>query len=545
MSSESATPFSGASEETHRLRQEIRRLEEALDEARRHAGEVEQRYRGLIDRLDAIFWEADVESFEFLYVSPRAEPLLGYPMERWLHEPGFWPKILHPEDRGWVVESCLCATREGRDNDFEYRALAADGRVVWLRDMVYVEKDEAGKATLLRGIMLDITAQKQVEQALRESGEAKDRFLAMLAHELRNPLGAVSNALQVMRISRAGDPAWERSFQVIERQVRHQTRLLNDLLEVSRLTRGKAEAHKERLDLRRLVEETVEDNRGGIERAGLSVAVELPSGPVWVEGDSTQLSQVLANFLSNAEKFSAPGGRVEVRMRTEGPRAAVTVADTGIGLEPAMLAQVWEVFSQADSSLERSRGGLGLGLALAKGFVELNGGEVRAESAGLGRGASFTFSLPRIEESAPAPAPEPAASEPARPGALRILVIEDNVDAAETLGDLLRLFGHEVRLAHTGPEGIEAARAARPDVVLCDIGLPGMDGYAVARQLRREPDTAPVRLVALTGYGRDSDRLEAEEAGFDLHLVKPVEPSDLRQLLAEWARGGTPAPHRH
>ena len=529
---------SASSDEIQRLQKEIRRLEEELGAARRHAGEVERRYRGLIDRLDAIFWEADVESFEFIYVSPRAEPLLGYPMERWLHEPGFWPKILHPEDRDWVVESCLCATKAGRDNDFEYRALAADGRVVWLRDMVYVEKDEAGQPRLLRGIMFDITAQKQVEQALRESGAAKDRFLAMLAHELRNPLGAVSNALQVMRISRPGEDAWERAFQVIERQVLHQTRLLNDLLEVSRLTRGKVEARTERLDLRRLVEETVEDNRHGIEQAGLSLLVDLPSGPVWVEGDSTQLSQVLANFLSNAEKFNAPGGRVEVRMGTEGPRASVTVSDTGIGIEPAMLSQVWEVFSQADSSLERSRGGLGLGLALAKGFIENHGGEVRAESAGLGRGASFTFTLSRVEESSPAPVSEPSIPEPARPSGLDILVIEDNVDAAETLADLLRLFGYEVHLAHTGPEGIEAARTVQPDVVLCDIGLPGMDGYAVARQLRGEPATATTRLVALTGYGRDADRREAEEAGFDLHLVKPVEPADLRQLLAEWAAVG-------
>lgn len=226
-------------------------------------------------------------------------------------------------------------------------------------------------------------------------------------------------------------------------------------------------------------------------------------------------------------------------MRTEGPRVSVTVSDTGIGIEPAMLSHVWEVFSQADSSLERSRGGLGLGLALAKGFVESHGGEVRAESAGLGRGASFTFTLPRLEETVPEPAPGPSSTaEPARPDGLVVLVIEDNVDAAETLADLLRLFGHEVHLAHTGPEGIEAARAVRPDVVLCDIGLPGMDGYAVARQLRQEPSTATTRLVALTGYGRDSDRREAEEAGFDLHLVKPVEPADLRQLLAEWTAVG-------
>jgi PAS domain S-box-containing protein len=492
------------------------------------------RYRGLIDRLDAIFWEADVETFEFTYVSPRAEPLLGYPMERWLHEPGFWVNILHPEDRDWVVESCTKATQEGRDNDFQYRAIAADGRVVWLRDMVYVEKDESGRPKLIRGVMLDITEQKQVEEALRESAAAKDRFLAMLAHELRNPLGAVSNALQVMRTAPPDHPAWARSFQVIERQVKHQAQLLNDLLEVSRLTRGKVELHRERLDLSRLVAETLEDSRAGIVGTGLAVSLEVPGRPVWVEGDPARLSQILSNLLHNAVKFSQPGGRVEVRLSEEEGRAAVRVTDTGIGIEPAMLPQIWEAFSQADVSLDRTRGGLGLGLALVKGLTELHGGGVLAESEGPGRGARFTITLPLAAEPAP-PEERAERGQANQAGALSILVIEDNPDAAETLADLLRLFGHEVELAHSGPAGIEAAKRLHPDIVLCDIGLPGMDGYAVARHLRQDPATTSLRLVALTGYGRDSDRRLAREAGFDLHLVKPVEPTELQRLLSEWA----------
>ena len=504
-----------------------------IDRLRAELEEEKRRYRGLVDQLDAIFWEADAISFEFTYVSPRAEAILGYPMERWLHEPGFWVTILHPEDRDWVVERCQVATSEGRDNDFEYRALAADGRVVWLRDMVYVQKDEAGRARLLRGVMLDITAQKRIEEELRESGAAKDRFLNMLAHELRNPLGAVSNALQVLRASAPGQPAWERALRIIERQVGHQAQLLNDLLQVSRLTRGTVEVHLQRLDLRRLVEETLEDHRAVFEQAGLDLHTGLPPEPVWIQGDPTQLAVALSNLLGNARKFTEPGGRVAVSLGEEGDQAAVTIRDTGIGLEPGMLQRVWEVFAQADQSLERRRGGLGLGLPLVKGIVELHGGEVRAESLGLGRGATFTLLLPRAGQ--PEASEPPPPTDPARPGALRILVVEDNIDAADTLRDLLELFGHQVEVAYTGSQGLEAAQQFRPEVVLCDIGLPGMDGYTVARRLRQDPNTADSRLIALTGYGRDTDRQLAQEAGFDLHLVKPVAPDELRQRLEAWS----------
>ncbi len=518
------------------LRRQVEQLSRQLAEQGRQAVEVERRYRGLVDRLDAIFWEASVETFDFTYVSPGAEPLLGYPLGRWT-EPRFWGSIIHPDDRDWVVACCQEAMAAGRDNDFTYRVIAADGRVAWMRDLVYVDMDEAGRPKLLRGVMLDVTAQKTVEEALRESGAAKDRFLAMLAHELRNPLGALSNALHVMRSAQPGTLPWNRAMDIVDRQVRHQSQLLNDLLEVSRLTRGKAELRRQTLDLVRLVEETVEDSRGAVEQAGLSLELDLPGGPgrpVWVEGDPTQLAQVLTNLLTNAAKFTRTGGRVTVRAAEDeaARRALVTVTDTGIGIAPDMLPQVWEVFSQEDRSLDRTQGGLGLGLALVRGLIELHGGEVRAESEGSGRGSSFTFELPTVE---PPPEAEPAAEPEPGQGSLRVLVIEDNRDAAETLGDLLGLFGHEVELAHTGPQGVEAARRLRPDVVLCDIGLPGMDGYAVARQLRQDPETAGLRLVALTGYGRDSDRRQAEEAGFDLHLVKPVGPAELKKLLEGWA----------
>jgi PAS domain S-box-containing protein len=514
---------------------ERRRFEIELAAQRRRVSELEERYRGMIDRLDAIFWEADAVTFEFTYVSPRAEALLGYPLSRWLGEPRFWEKILHPEDREWVIASCAAATAAGRNNDFQYRALDSQGRVVWLRDMVYVELDDAGRPRLLRGVMLDVTAQKEVEEELRKSGAAKDRFLAMLAHELRNPLGAISNALQVLRRCGPGHPSWVRALDVAERQVRHQGQLLDDLLDVSRLTRGRLELRREPLDLGQLVRDTAEDARGELEGEGLALSVQVADEPLWVEGDGTQLAQVLLNLLSNARKFTEPGGKVEVRAEVdEGGFAAVRVRDTGIGIDAEMLPQVFEVFSQADVSLERSQGGLGLGLALVQGLVGLHGGVVRAESTGRGQGATFSFALPRVPP--PSSGLSPAPLPPAENG-LRILLVEDNVDAAEMLGELLELSGHEVETAHSGPEGLEAARRFLPEVVLCDIGLPGMDGYEVCRQLKGDPALRGTHLVALTGYGGEADRMQAREAGFDLHLVKPVGPDQLQRLLAVWAAG--------
>ncbi len=275
-----------------------------------------------------------------------------------------------------------------------------------------------------------------------------------------------------------------------------------------------------------------------MEGVGLSLVLDLPEVPVWVEGDPTRLTQVLDNLLTNAVKFSNRGGRVEARLWVDDParQAVLAVRDTGIGIEASMLPRLFDIFSQADRSLDRSRGGLGLGLALVKGLVEMHGGTVQAASPGAGRGAEFTIRLPRLEEPAAlteAPDPFPAGSKN-----LRILVIEDNQDSAESMRLLLTLHGYQVSVANTGPAGVAAAAQGRPEVVLCDIGLPGMDGFAVARALRQNPTTAHVRLIAVTGYGQEQDRQCAREAGFDDHLVKPVDPDQLLGLLDPLAREG-------
>jgi CheY-like chemotaxis protein len=361
----------------------------------------------------------------------------------------------------------------------------------------------------------------------------KDEFLAMLAHELRNPLAPISNGLHVLRQPAVDPGSKERALDTIERQVKNLTRIVDDLLEVSRLTRGRIDLRVERLDLGRLTRDSVEDRRADFERAGLAVEVRVPQLPVWVAGDSTRLTQVLDNLLGNAVKFTPPGGRVTVRVGREEPggRAVLAVRDTGAGIDPELLPRLFDVFSQDDRSLDRSRGGLGLGLALVKGLVQLHGGEARVASAGRGRGAEFSVLLPACPEPPAVTGLPSAASRPRK--RLRILVVEDNRDSAETLRMLLQMFGHDVTVAHNGTEGVQAAKRLHPEVVLCDIGLPGLDGYGVVGELRRDPETAGARVIAVTGYGAEEDRRRSQEAGFDMHLTKPLDPDALEEVFAE------------
>jgi CheY-like chemotaxis protein len=318
---------------------------------------------------------------------------------------------------------------------------------------------------------------------------------------------------------------------MMDRQVTHLSRLVDDLLDVSRITTGKVRLRTERLDLVRVARQAAADHRSAFEAKRVSLGVTAPDAPVWVSGDPTRLAQVLDNLLANALKFTAPGGEVSVIAAADPDgRAALTVRDTGAGIEPEMLARLFEPFSQADRTLDRSAGGLGLGLAIVKGLAELHGGSVRAESEGLGRGSAFTVTLPAYAEP-PALSARPAAPRPAAKR-LRVLVVEDNKDAADTLRMLLEAYGYEVAVAYTGPDGVRKAEEHRPQVVICDIGLPGMDGYAVAGALRGNPATAAARLIALTGYGQDEDRRRAAEAGFDEHLTKPADPAALEALIA-------------
>jgi signal transduction histidine kinase/ActR/RegA family two-component response regulator len=364
----------------------------------------------------------------------------------------------------------------------------------------------------------------------------KDQFLAMLAHELRNPLAPIRNAVELMRQVETVDPSFKPSREMVERQVKHLARLVDDLLDVSRLTQGNIRLRKEPVDLGAVIQRAVDATRPLIDSRNHNVIVDLPSPALRLEADPARLEQVVANLLNNAAKYTMPGGQILVQAGREGGDAVVRVRDNGIGVPPDVLGRVFEPFVQSDGSLARSEGGLGIGLTLVRSLVEMHGGRVEARSPGLGQGSEFVVRLP-VRVGAPSAEPslprETSPFTPARP--VRVLVVEDNVDAADSLATLLRLWGHEVEVVHDGLEALEVARAYQPEVVLLDIGLPGLDGYQVAERLRGEVGLRNALLVAMTGYGQPEDRQRSHEAGIDHHFVKPVEPYVLRNLLTEIA----------
>jgi signal transduction histidine kinase/PAS domain-containing protein/ActR/RegA family two-component response regulator len=441
--------------------------------------------------------------------------------------------------RGLGLKSCILVPLLAPPRDLSGKPGRQPGQVLGAISLVAAESGRRyGPADLAVAEELARRAALAVENArlyreLQEADRRKDEFLAMLAHELRNPLAPIRNAGEILKMVGDTHPELKRVRALIERQVTHLARLVDDLLDVSRITRGKVLLRKERLDLTALVRTVAEDLRSLLATTGLELTAELPERPLWVEGDPTRLAQVVGNLLHNANKFTDAGGRVHVRLTIDGngEQAMLAVRDTGIGLEAEILNRLFQPFSQADRSLDRTRGGLGLGLALVKELVELHGGSVQAASRGAGQGSEFTVRLPLSRPSSGAKGMSDGPR--ARGRSLRILIIEDNRDAAESLRMLLQLSGHQVAVAHSGQAGMESAGKLCPDVVLCDIGLPGgMDGYAVARALRADPEQAVATLIALSGYGQEEDQRQAQQAGFDRHLIKPVDPGMLRQLLA-------------
>jgi signal transduction histidine kinase/CheY-like chemotaxis protein len=374
----------------------------------------------------------------------------------------------------------------------------------------------------------DVTELKQEEAALRESDRRKSEFLGVLSHELRNPLGSISSSIHVLNRVPAG--SWEAASarQIIQRQTVHLTRIVDDLLDVARISTGRIELHRSRIDVRELVSRSCADHRDSFDRKRLELHQRLPAAPAWIDADATRLSQVLGNLLHNAVKFTPAGGDVTVEVAAQGGSVELSVRDTGVGMRPEEVERMFEPFAQAEQGLARTQGGLGLGLALSRGLVELHGGSMRARSNGPGRGSEFQVLLPMAE-----PAAGAAARGPGTPaGGRLVLLIESSSDACESLSMALSLAGHRVRTAHDGKTGIAAAREFRPDAVLCDIGLPDIDGYQVARTLRSDEALRATRLIALSGHARLEDRRRAAEAGFDAHVLKPPALDELAELLA-------------
>ena len=433
---------------------------------------------------------------------------------------------------GGRVRSAVVLPLRARDRTLGALTLAygASGREHAPADLATAE-DLASRAA----IALDnARLHREVQQADRQ----KNEFLSMLAHELRNPLAPIRNAVEVMKLRADAPPEFAWGRDIIDRQIRQLTRLVDDLLDVSRITRGKIELRTEPVDVCAVAKQAVEASRPFVEAKGHRLSVSLPPDPLRVHGDPARLAQVLTNLLINAAKYTEEGGQIWLTARREGSEAVVSVRDTGVGIPQDMLAAVFDLFTQVDHAIDRSQGGLGVGLTLVKRLVEMHGGTVAAHSEGPGKGSEFVVRLPALlGDAAPAPArTNGSVGSPGRP--LKVLVVDDNADAAAALATLLETDGHHVRRAHDGPAALAVADAFRPDAVVLDLGLPGMDGYEVARRLGAKGERRKPVLVAVSGYGRDEDRRRSRDAGFDHHFIKPADLPSLRSALASPASRG-------
>lgn len=437
---------------------------------------------------------------------------------------------LHPADREHVRLALSRISRESPRVVIENRIFAADGRTLWTQWTNIGLYDDSGKLVGYQSAGRDVTAAKLAEERLREAHEQKDRFLAILAHELRNPLGAMLNALAVLELrAKEGRPDL-RAIEIAKRQARQQSRLLDDLLDLSRITRGKVELRKVPLPLFQVVAEVTEARRVAFDGKSQALELDVPGEEVLVNADRVRLEQIIANLLDNASKYTPEHGRVRVEGEAGGGIAAIRVVDTGQGISPQMQAKVFDMFQQ-DLQNGAVGSGLGIGLTIVRELVERHGGSVSVHSPGPGQGSTFTVRLPTIAGARPS-ASAPSAVEAGEPRR-RILVVDDNADSANMLVDLLRAWGHDANAVYDGEAAIRQAAAAPPELVLMDIAMPGLDGYATARQLRAAYPRSKMTLVALTGFGQPSDIRKARDADFDHHLTKPADEAALRDIIRD------------
>jgi PAS domain S-box-containing protein len=457
-----------------------------------------------------------------------AERVLGYTAEEVI---GRHVSMLMPPELVEDIPKILSRIRRGEKVDhYQTKRRRKDGTIIDVSLTVSPIRDAEGRIIGASKIGRDITQEKRIEAERLEAERRKDEFLAMLAHELRNPLSAISGAAQLFgKLETEEELEWAK--EVVLRQVKHLTRLIDDLLDVSRISRGKISLRKETIDLSPIVSSAVEAVRPLLEERKHGLSISLINGGLRLEADPLRLEQILVNLLTNAAKYTDAEGQISLTARHEGTDIVIQVRDTGMGITPELLPRIFDLFAQGDRTMARSEGGLGIGLTLVQKLTEMHGGSITAASEGRGKGSEFTVRLPALEE--------PAARKPrtwgtlprvARPSS-RVLVVDDNVDSALGLSRLLKLLGHEVQVAHDGPAALEEARAHRPEVVLLDLGLPGMDGYEVAQRLRAEECCKDALIIAVSGYGRPEDLRHSKEAGFDHHLVKPVDYEVLMTLF--------------
>jgi two-component system, chemotaxis family, CheB/CheR fusion protein len=440
-----------------------------------------------------------------------------------------WPDFWKGPEREAAI-AAVAQARSGGTAHFEGYCPTAKGTPKWWEVVISPLLDRRGRPERLIAISRDVTARRRAEEALRESDRRKTEFMALLSHELRNPLAPISNSVYILERAVPGSEQARRAIAVINRQVGQLAHLVDDLLDVTRISLNKVQLERERLELNEVVRRTMEDHRSLFEHAEVNVELAPAAQPLFIRGDRARLAQLVGNLLQNAAKFTGHGGTVTVSLASDSVagNAVIRFADTGMGMAPDVLARLFQPFVQADTTLNRGKGGLGLGLALVKGLAELHGGDVAAHSAGLGQGTEFVVRLPL--DVAKADEPQPAAPKP-ETSPRRVLIIEDNVDAADSLREALDCSGHHVSVAYNGPDGIDRARAFKPDVVLCDVGLPGMSGYDVARAFRADAALRSTHLVALTGYAQAEDRQRAADAGFDGHIAKPMSLKKIEDVL--------------
>lgn len=510
----------------------------AAIEANAALARSERQFATLVENSPDIFARLDL-SLRHLYVSPAIERLAGRPAADFIGKTN--------EELGMPAELCAywtaemqatIQTKDIRRVSFSYPA--ADDSIRVFESRIIPEEDSAGMIESLLIITADVTEREQMTRALqereiqlRDADRRKDEFLATLAHELRNPLAPIQNAVQLMKLT--GDRNIQRnSREIIERQLEQLVQLVDDLLDVNRINQGKLELRRQVFDLSAAVQNAVETSQPLIAQEGHTLAVDLPSERVFVNADLTRLTQIIANLLNNAAKYTHAGGQIRLSMAREGEHVVVKVKDNGIGIPPRLLPTVFDMFQQLDRGPDQVYGGLDIGLALVKRLVELHGGSVEAHSDGPGQGAEFSFRLPVAEGVDRASSAEPCTGDFGQAEKLmRVLVVDDNVDNAESLAALLELLGYRVAMAHEGASALELASAFRPNVVFLDIGLPGMSGHDVARCIRAQPGGDALFLVAVTGWGQAEDVKRSEESGFDRHVVKPVTFAALREILAE------------
>ncbi|QDV72849.1 PAS domain-containing hybrid sensor histidine kinase/response regulator [Botrimarina mediterranea] len=498
---------------------ERRRAELAVSES-------EERFRTLADNISQLAWMAEPGGGLFWYnrrwydyTGTNFETMAGWG----------WKLVHHPDHVDRVVDKFQRAIATGEVWEDTFPLRSKEGEYRWFLSRAQPIRDESGAILRWFGTNTDVTAQREAEQALRDADDRKNEFLAMLAHELRNPLAPIRHGLDL--IARDGRAETE-DLEVIQHQVEQMVRLVDDLMDVSRIMRGKVELRRTHIDLKQLLSRAVETVRHTLVARGQDLRVSLPNEPVWCDGDAVRLSQVVGNLLNNASKYSDHGASIELSLAASSGMASIRVQDNGVGIEAELLPRVFELFTQATRSIDRSQGGLGIGLTVVQQLVELHGGRVTVTSEGLGAGATFTVGLPMVETKEAASVAPLSECDAEVEQALKVLVVDDNVGATWMLSKLLAKLGdHEIDVAHDGVSALARVLQDCPHLAILDIGLPGLDGYRLAEQIREVPSCPGVYLVALTGYGQPDDRRRALEAGFDEHLVKPASVADLERII--------------